>query len=93
MMTPPRDVERPQVCYNVCRDPEGRVCHMPEASTSLHEEWKFLKPALWGRGEGSRATMKGRLWIAEQKMAIILEGINGKLTIAELCRRCLYPLP
>ena len=37
--------------------------------------------------------MKGRLWIAEQKMAIMLEGINGELPIAELCRRCPCSLP
>lgn len=30
--------------------------------------------------------MKGRRWTAEEKLAIILEGIKGGKSIAEMCR-------
>lgn len=37
--------------------------------------------------------MKGRRWIAEQKMAVALAGMKGKRSIAELCRESLRSLP
>jgi transposase-like protein len=30
--------------------------------------------------------MKGRTWTAEQKLAIVLEGIKGAKPVAEICR-------
>jgi transposase-like protein len=30
--------------------------------------------------------MKGRKWTAEEKLAIVLEGIKGARAVAEICR-------